>query len=157
MNLATKKWVFLKLSSIILIPLMIWFIINFISVYNGDYSEVVSFFSNKTNKFIFSIFLILFNEAFLSPAIKHNVKVSSVLKSKLFTIAPTSQFKDDAASKAVLAEEFNKITFKLESKFFKIFSTLFTGSLSSIVIIQLKIVSFFPLKYTHMLKTHRCY
>ncbi|NDH59255.1 MAG: succinate dehydrogenase, hydrophobic membrane anchor protein, partial [Proteobacteria bacterium] len=45
MNLATKKWVFLKLSSIILIPLMIWFIINFISVYNGDYSEVVSFFS----------------------------------------------------------------------------------------------------------------
>ena len=44
MNLATKKWVFLKLSSIILIPLMIWFIINFISVYNGDYSEVVSFF-----------------------------------------------------------------------------------------------------------------
>ena len=58
MNLATKKWVFLKLSSIILIPLMIWFIINFISVYNGDYSEVVSFFSNKTNKFIFSIFLI---------------------------------------------------------------------------------------------------
>ena len=44
MNLATKKWVFLKLSSIILVPLMFWFII--------------SFFSNKTNKFIFSIFLI---------------------------------------------------------------------------------------------------
>ena len=58
MNLATKKWVFLKLSSIILVPLMFWFIINFISVYDGDYSEVVSFFSNKTNKFLFSIFLI---------------------------------------------------------------------------------------------------
>lgn len=58
MNLATKKWVFLKLSSIILVPLMFWFIINFISIYDGDYSEVVSFFSNKTNKFIFSIFLI---------------------------------------------------------------------------------------------------
>ena len=58
MNLATKKWVFLKLSSIILVPLMLWFIINFISVYDGDYSEVVSFFSNKTNKFLFSIFLI---------------------------------------------------------------------------------------------------
>ena len=57
MNLATKKWVFLKLSSIILVPLMFWFIINFISIYDGDYSEVVSFFSNKTNKFIFSIFL----------------------------------------------------------------------------------------------------
>ena len=58
MILATKKWVFLKLSSIILVPLMFWFIINFISIYDGDYSEVVSFFSNKTNKFIFSIFLI---------------------------------------------------------------------------------------------------
>ena len=58
MNLATKKWVFLKLSSIILVPLMFWFIINFISIYDGNYSEVVSFFSNKTNKFIFSIFLI---------------------------------------------------------------------------------------------------
>ena len=58
MNLATKKWVFLKLSSIILVPLMFWFIINFISIYDGDYSEVVSFFSNKINKFIFSIFLI---------------------------------------------------------------------------------------------------
>ena len=58
MNLATKKWIFLKLSSIILVPLMFWFIINFISIYDGDYSEVVSFFSNKTNKFIFSIFLI---------------------------------------------------------------------------------------------------
>ena len=58
MNLATKKWLFLKLSSIILVPLMFWFIINFISIYDGDYSEVVSFFSNKTNKFIFSIFLI---------------------------------------------------------------------------------------------------
>ena len=57
MNLATKKWVFLKLSSIILVPLMFWFIINFISIYDGDYSEVVSFFSNKTNKFIFSMFL----------------------------------------------------------------------------------------------------
>ena len=58
MNLATKKWLFLKLSSIILVPLMFWFIINFISIYDGDYSEVVSFFSNKINKFIFSIFLI---------------------------------------------------------------------------------------------------
>ena len=58
MNLATKKWMFLKLSSIILVPLMFWFIINFISIYDGDYSEVVSFFSNKTNKFLFSIFLI---------------------------------------------------------------------------------------------------
>ena len=36
MILATKKWIFLKLSSIILVPLMFWFIINFISIYDKD-------------------------------------------------------------------------------------------------------------------------
>jgi hypothetical protein len=35
----------------------------------------------------------------------------SVLKSKLLTIAPTSQPKDEAASRAVLAEVSNTITF----------------------------------------------
>ena len=32
MNLATKKWIFLKISSIILLPLMVWFIFNFIAI-----------------------------------------------------------------------------------------------------------------------------
>ena len=32
MNLAAKKWVFIKISSIILLPLMFWFIINFIAI-----------------------------------------------------------------------------------------------------------------------------
>ena len=40
---ATKKWIFLKLSSVILIPLMIWFIINFISIYDKDFNEVLIF------------------------------------------------------------------------------------------------------------------
>ena len=66
----------------------------------------------------------------------------SVLKSKLLTIAPTLHFKDEAASIAVLAEVSHKITFQFESKFFKNFSTLFTGSLSNVDIIQLKIVSY---------------
>ena len=30
---ATKKWIFLKVSSVILIPLMIWFIINLALIY----------------------------------------------------------------------------------------------------------------------------
>ena len=54
------------------------------------------------------IFFNLFNEHLLSPATKHNVKLSSDLNSKLFTIAPTSQLKAMAASCAVLAE-FSKI------------------------------------------------
>ena len=48
----------------------------------------------------------------LSPETKHRIKLSSVLNSKLFTIAPTSQFKDIAASFAVRAELFKTSTFK---------------------------------------------
>jgi len=58
MNLATKKWIFLKISSIILMPLMLWFIINFISIYDESFAEVLKFFSNSFNKFLFSIFII---------------------------------------------------------------------------------------------------
>ncbi len=46
MNLATKKWIFLKISSIVLLPLMLWFIVNFIAIYDNSYIEVVEFFTN---------------------------------------------------------------------------------------------------------------
>jgi len=55
---ATKKWIFLKISGVILIPLMLWFIINFIKIYDQDYLTVVSFFSTPLSKFLFSIFII---------------------------------------------------------------------------------------------------
>ena len=58
MNLAAKKWVFLKISSVILLPLMFWFIINFVSIYDNDYSEVVRFFTNSVSKFLFGLFII---------------------------------------------------------------------------------------------------
>ena len=58
MNSVTKKWIFLKISSIVLLPLMIWFIINFISVYDQNFKEILKFFSNPVNKFLFSIFII---------------------------------------------------------------------------------------------------
>ena len=55
---ATKKWLFLKISGAILVPLMIWFIINFITIYDQDYVKVVNFFTNATSKFLFCIFII---------------------------------------------------------------------------------------------------
>ena len=58
MNSVTKKWIFLKISSIVLLPLMIWFIINFISIYDQNFKEILKFFSNPVNKFLFSIFII---------------------------------------------------------------------------------------------------
>ena len=55
---ATKKWIFLKISSIILIPLMMWFIINFVSIYDQSHTEVLAFFNNQPAKFLLSLFLI---------------------------------------------------------------------------------------------------
>ena len=62
---ATKKWIFLKLSSVILIPLMIWFIINFISIYDKDFNEVLIFLTNQSSKFLLSILIVVayFNSA----------------------------------------------------------------------------------------------
>jgi len=58
MRVVTKKWLFLKISSVILIPLMIWFIINFASFYDENHNELVNFFSKQPSKLLFSLFLI---------------------------------------------------------------------------------------------------
>ena len=58
MNSATKKWLFLKISSVVLIPLMAWFIINLVSVFDKDYIDVVAFFSNQPSKILFSLLLV---------------------------------------------------------------------------------------------------
>ena len=66
MNIATKKWMFLKISSLILIPLMFWFILNFVSIYDKSFEEVLGFFSNINSKLLFSSFIII---AFLFSAL----------------------------------------------------------------------------------------
>ena len=58
MHTSTKKWLFTKISSLILLPLMVWFIINFVSIYDENYSEVALFFTQQPSKVIFSIFVI---------------------------------------------------------------------------------------------------
>ncbi len=55
---ATKKWIFLKVSGAILVPLMVWFILNFITIYDQNYLIVINFFTNSLSKFLFSIFII---------------------------------------------------------------------------------------------------
>ena len=55
---ATKKWIFLKISSAILVPLMVWFLFNLVSFYDKDYNEVLLFFTNQPTKFLFSLFII---------------------------------------------------------------------------------------------------
>jgi len=58
MKSVTKKWLFLKISSFILIPLMLWFIINFVSFYDKNYQEIVKFLSTQPSKFFVSLFFI---------------------------------------------------------------------------------------------------
>tara|TARA_Y100000996_G_C22260271_1_gene535619 strand:+ start:345 stop:671 length:327 start_codon:yes stop_codon:yes gene_type:complete len=59
MHTSTKKWLFIRYSSLILIPLMIWFIINLVSIYDSDYIEVLNFFIIQPSKILFSIFIVV--------------------------------------------------------------------------------------------------
>ena len=58
MHHSTKKWLAIKFSSIILIPLMFWFIVNLTSIYDESYTEIVNFFSKTSSKALYSLFLI---------------------------------------------------------------------------------------------------
>ena len=58
MNFVTKKWLFMKISSAILVPLMIWFILNLVSIFDKDYIEVVNFFTNQSSKVLVSLMLV---------------------------------------------------------------------------------------------------
>ena len=55
---ATKKWLFLKVSSVILLPLMFWFIINLVNVYDKNYQDLVEFLTTQPSKFLISLFLV---------------------------------------------------------------------------------------------------
>ena len=55
---ATKKWIFLKISGAILIPLMLWFTVNLITIYDQDYKIIVNFFTSSISQLLFSIFII---------------------------------------------------------------------------------------------------
>ena len=55
---ATKKWLFLKISSVILAPLMVLFLFNLVSFYDKSFDEVLLFFTSQPTKFLFSLFII---------------------------------------------------------------------------------------------------
>ena len=55
----TKKWLFLKISSAILLPLMLWFIINLVNIYDKSYLEIVNFLTTQPSKFLIGLFLVI--------------------------------------------------------------------------------------------------
>ena len=55
---ATRKWIFLKVSGALLVPLMLWFILNLTMIYDKEYLKLIDFFTKPFSKFLFSIFII---------------------------------------------------------------------------------------------------
>jgi succinate dehydrogenase / fumarate reductase, membrane anchor subunit len=94
MQTSTKKWLCTKISSLILLPLMIWFIVNFISIYDKSYAEVSLFFIKQPSKIIFSIFVVfafLFSALTISEIFEdyiHDEKIKNVANKllKIFAI-----------------------------------------------------------------------
>ena len=90
---ATKKWIFLKASGATLAPLMMWFIMNLINVYDQGYSDVVIFFTNSSSKFLFSIFIsnaYFFSALSISEVFEDyiaNEKIKNVANKLLYTSA----------------------------------------------------------------------
>ena len=85
MIIATKKCIFLKFSGAILVPLMIWFILNLIAIYDQGYNEVMIFFTNSLSKFLFSIFII--NAYFFSALSISEVFEDYIKNSKIKNVA----------------------------------------------------------------------
>ena len=63
---ATKKWLFLKISSLILLPLMFWLIVNLVNVYEKNHSDLVIFLTSQPSSLLISLFFIF---AYLFSAI----------------------------------------------------------------------------------------
>ena len=55
---AAKKWLTIKVTSGILIPFMIWFILSLVAILDANNSQFVSFFESFSTKIIFTLFLI---------------------------------------------------------------------------------------------------
>ena len=55
---APQKWIFQRISAIIVAPLIIWFLISLISLSTGDYNSVINFFSKPLFLFLTIILLI---------------------------------------------------------------------------------------------------
>ena len=54
-----RKWLIIKILSGMLIPFLVWFIINSVSLFDANSSQLMVFFSNTSNKIIFSLFILL--------------------------------------------------------------------------------------------------
>ena len=90
---ATKKWLFLKVSSLILLPLMFWFIINLVNIYDKNHQDIVEFLTSQPSKFLISLFLVFayfFSALSISEIFEdyvHNETIKNVANKTLYFFA----------------------------------------------------------------------
>ena len=87
---ATKKWLSIKITSGILIPFMVWFILNLVGILDANNSQFVLFLESFSTKIIFTLFLI-FASTFYTLTISEvfedyisNFKLKNAANSLLF-------------------------------------------------------------------------
>ena len=95
MHVSTKKWLFTKISSLILIPFMVWFLINFVSIYDKDHNKILEFFAKQPSKILFSVFIVIaffFSALTISEIFEdylHDEKIKNVANKVLYLFAIT--------------------------------------------------------------------
>ena len=93
MHSSTKKWLFTKISSLALIPLMSWFLICFVKIYDKDHFVITTFFSQQPSKILFSVFIIIaffFSSLTISEIFEdylHDEKIKNVANKALYLFA----------------------------------------------------------------------
>ena len=58
-NIAVTKWVLQRVSAVILLPLLLWFLFIFLKLVKQDYQNIVLFFQDDIKFIITLIFLII--------------------------------------------------------------------------------------------------
>ena len=56
----TKKWIFIKFSSLLSIPLMIWFTFIIAGIYDKKFVDLVEFFTTQPTKILISLLFVVF-------------------------------------------------------------------------------------------------
>ncbi len=93
MNISTKKWLFIKISSAILLPLLFFILLKLISVFDSDYQNLMILFTTQPFKLIFSLFLVIsffFYSLTISEIFEDyvgDIKIKNVANKVVYTFA----------------------------------------------------------------------
>tara|TARA_B100000902_G_C26479864_1_gene514232 strand:+ start:178 stop:507 length:330 start_codon:yes stop_codon:yes gene_type:complete len=93
MILATRKWLFLRISSLILLPLMFWLILNLVKLYDKNYQDLVAFLTSQPSSLficLFFIFAYLFSALSISEVFEDYItdeKIKNAANKGLYLFA----------------------------------------------------------------------